>query len=493
MDSFKKLMLDYGYRFSMNGTIFINGDDKALLVLDKKLLKELRYNSRVYEANKFNVATLKEAEEKSMLPVSERKQIIDLIHREVIPAIGCTEPIAVALCVARATETLGSVPERIAVRLSANILKNAMGVGIPGTGMIGLPIAVALGALIGRSEYQLEVLRDVTPGAVERGRQMIDQKRISIALKEGIAEKLYIEAEVEAAGHKALAVIAGGHTTFVYVERDGEVLLDRRRAAASVEEEGEVPLTLHRVWEFAMTTPVDEIRFILESQRLNRAAAEKSFTGEYGHCVGRTLRCDRERQVMGDSIFTRILSYTSAACDARMAGAMIPVMSNSGSGNQGIAATMPVAIYAEEIHASEEQTIRALTLSHLTVIYIKQSLGRLSALCGCVVAATGSSCGIVYLMGGGYKEMTAAVKNMIANLTGMICDGAKPSCAMKLTSGVSTAVLSAMMAMDGRCVSPVEGIIEEDVDRCIHNLTSIGRDGMNETDRLVLDIMTHKS
>ena len=428
-----------------------------------------------------------------MLPVSERKQIIDLIHREVIPAIGCTEPIAVALCVACATETLGSVPERIAVRLSANILKNAMGVGIPGTGMIGLPIAVALGALIGRSEYQLEVLRDVTPEAVERGRQMIDQKRISIALKEGIAEKLYIEAEVEAAGHKALAVIAGGHTTFVYVERDGEVLLDRRRAASSDEEEGEVPLTLHRVWEFAMTTPIDEIRFILESQRLNRAAAEKSFTGEYGHCVGRTLRCDRERQVMGDSIFTRILSYTSAACDARMAGAMIPVMSNSGSGNQGIAATMPVAIYAEEIHASEEQTIRALTLSHLTVIYIKQSLGRLSALCGCVVAATGSSCGIVYLMGGGYKEMTAAVKNMIANLTGMICDGAKPSCAMKLTSGVSTAVLSAMMAMDGRCVSPVEGIIEEDVDRCIHNLTSIGRDGMNETDRLVLDIMTHKS
>lgn len=428
-----------------------------------------------------------------MLPVSERKQIIDLIHREVIPAIGCTEPIAVALCVARATETLGSVPERIAVRLSANILKNAMGVGIPGTGMIGLPIAVALGALIGRSEYQLEVLRDVTPEAVERGRQMIDQKRISIALKEGIAEKLYIEAEVEAAGHRALAVIAGGHTSFVYVERDGEVLLDKRRVATSDEEEGEVPLTLHRVWEFAMTSPIDEIRFILESQRLNRAAAEKSFTGEYGHCVGRTLRCDRERQVMGDSIFTHILSYTSAACDARMAGAMIPVMSNSGSGNQGIAATLPVAVYAEETHASEEQTIRALTLSHLTVIYIKQSLGRLSALCGCVVAATGSSCGIVYLMGGGYEQAAAAVKNMIANLTGMICDGAKPSCAMKLTSGVSTAVLSAMMAMDGRCVSPVEGIIEEDVDRCIHNLTAIGRDGMNETDHVVLDIMTHKS
>lgn len=427
-----------------------------------------------------------------MLPKSERKQIIDLIHREVIPAIGCTEPIAVALCVARATETLGAEPERIAVRLSANILKNAMGVGIPGTGMIGLPIAVALGALIGRSEYQLEVLRDVTPEAVERGRRMIEEKRITIELKEGISEKLYIEVEVVAAGHEAQAVIAGGHTTFVYVEHDGEVQLDKRGGASSETESGDVSLTLRRVWEFATTTPLDEIRFILESRRLNWNAAEKAFSGDYGHSVGRTLRCDREQQVMGDSIFTRILSYTSAACDARMAGAMIPVMSNSGSGNQGIAATMPVAVYARETGATEEQTIRALTLSHLTVIYIKQSLGRLSALCGCVVAATGSSCGIVYLMGGGYDQVAAAVKNMIANLTGMICDGAKPSCAMKLTSGVSTAVLSAMMAMDGQCVTPVEGIIEEDVDRCIRNLTKIGRDGMNETDRLVLNIMTHK-
>lgn len=427
-----------------------------------------------------------------MLSLSERRRIIDLINREVVPAIGCTEPIAVALCTARAAETLGAGPERIAVRLSANILKNAMGVGIPGTGMIGLPIAVALGALVGRSEYRLEVLRDVTPEAVERGREMIGRRCISIGLKEGVCEKLYIEAEVEAVGHRAVAVIAGGHTDFVFVSRDGEVLFDKRTPAGCDEEAGEVPLTLARVWDFAMTSPVEELRFILETRRLNMAAAERSLAGEYGHCVGRTLRCDRERKVMGDSLFTRILSYTSAACDARMAGAMIPVMSNSGSGNQGIAATLPVAVYADEVHASEEQTIRALALSHLTVIYIKQSLGRLSALCGCVVAATGSSCGITYLMGGGYEQAAAAVKNMIANLTGMICDGAKPSCAMKLTSGVSTAVLSAMMAMDGRCVSSVEGIIEEDVDRCIRNLTAIGREGMDETDRLVLRIMTNK-
>lgn len=427
-----------------------------------------------------------------MFSPNERAKIIALINREVVPAIGCTEPIAVALCTARAAELLDTQPEKIEVRLSANILKNAMGVGIPGTGMIGLPIAVALGALVGRSEYRLEVLRDVTPEAVGRGARYIDEKRVCISLKEDIAEKLYIEVEASAGERRAVAVIAGGHTAFVYLERDGEVLLDKRTAFVAEEEAGEVPLTLRRVWDFAMTAPLDELRFILETRRVNKAAAERAFAGEFGHCVGRTLRCERERRVMGDSIFSRILSYTSAACDARMAGAMIPVMSNSGSGNQGIAATLPVVVYADETAADEEHTIRALVLSHLTVIYIKQSLGRLSALCGCVVAATGSSCGITYLMGGAYEQVAAAVKNMIANLTGMICDGAKPSCSMKLTSGVSTAVLSAMMAMDGHCVTPVEGIIEEDVDKCIRNLTAIGRDGMNETDRLVLGIMTHK-
>ncbi len=195
---------------------------------------------------------------------------------------------------------------------------------------------------------------------------------------------------------------------------------------------------------------------------------------------------------MGESIFSHILSSTGCACDARMAGAMIPVMSNSGSGNQGICATNPVVVFARENHNTAEELRRALVLSHLTAIYIKQHLGALSALCGCVVAATGSSCGITYLMGGGYEQVTFAVKNMIANLTGMICDGAKPSCALKLTTGVSTAVLSALLAMQGNCVSPVEGIIEDDVDRSIRNLVSIGADSMNETDKRVLDIMTHK-
>ena len=427
-----------------------------------------------------------------MITEQERKRIIALVKREVVPAIGCTEPIAVALCVAKATETLGIRPENIRVWLSANILKNAMGVGIPGTGMIGLPIAIALGALIGKSEYQLEVLKDCTPDAVEQGKRFINEKRIHIALKEHITEKLYIEVCCEAGADKAVAVIAGGHTSFIYVSRNETVLLDNARTDVQEEEEQLPDLTLRKVYDFAMTAPLDEIHFILETARLNKAAAERSFEGDYGHGLGKMLRGTYEHKVMGDSVFSHVLSYTSGACDARMAGAMIPVMSNSGSGNQGISATLPVVVFAEENGKSEEELIRALMLSHLTVVYIKQSLGRLSALCGCVVAATGSSCGITWLMGGSYEQVSYAVQNMIANLTGMICDGAKPSCALKVTTGVSTAVLSAIMAMENRCVTSVEGIIDEDVDQSIRNLTRIGSQAMNETDRMVLEIMTNK-
>ena len=366
-----------------------------------------------------------------MIAKAEREQITALIKREVVPAIGCTEPIAVALCVAKATETLGCKPEKIQALLSANILKNAMGVGIPGTGMIGLPIAIALGALIGKSEYQLEVLKDSTPEYVEEGKKLIDAQAINIGLKYGIEEKLYIEIICEAEGKKATAIISGGHTNFVYVARGEEVLLNKQTASSKEATTEDVELTLRKVYDFATTTPVEELKFILETRNLNKQAAERSFQGNYGHQLGKTLNTKKNSNLMmGDNTFTHILSHTSAACDARMAGAMIPVMSNSGSGNQGITATLPVVMYAEDHNKNEEELIRALTLSHLTVIYIKQSLGRLSALCGCVVAATGSSCGITHLMGGSYEQITYAVKNMIANLAGMLCDGAKPSCAL---------------------------------------------------------------
>ena len=428
----------------------------------------------------------------SMIDIKTRENIIKLINEQVVPAVGCTEPMAVALCTARATEILGRRPEKITVFLSANILKNAMGVGIPGTGMIGLPIAIALGALIGKSEYNLEVLKDLDAHSLEDGKQYVKENHIDIKLKKGECDKLYIEVNCEADSNKATAIIACKHTNIVYEERNNEVLLDKRTQTKCEDTEDAVTLNLRMVYDFAMTTPVDEIRFILATRDYNIKAAEESIKGNYGHCLGKTMDRPLSHGIFGNSIYSHIISKTASACDARMGGAMIPVMSNSGSGNQGICATNPVAVFAQENENTEEELIRALTLSHLTAIYIKQSLGVLSALCGCVVASIGSSCGITYLMGGTYEDICHAVKNMIANLTGMICDGAKPSCSLKICSGVSTALLSALLAREGKHVTCAEGIIDQDVDQSIHNLTSIGKEAMCATDDMVLKIMTQK-
>ena len=421
-----------------------------------------------------------------MIDKETRDRIIALVQQEVVPAIGCTEPMAVALCTAKASEQLGQQPEHIVVSLSGNILKNAMGVGIPGTGMIGLPIAIALGALIGKSEYKLEVLKDLSPDDLEQGKQFIKEDRIDIRLKEGECDKLYIEVTCEADGHTATAVIAGSHTHFV----SGDA--NYSGSPATAEEASDIALDMQTVYDFATTAPLDEIRFIEETRNYNMNAAREALKGNYGHNLGKTIDRPMSKGIFGNTIFSHIISRTASACDARMGGAMIPVMSNSGSGNQGICATNPVCVFAKENENTEEELIRALMLSHLTAIYIKQSLGTLSALCGCVVASIGSSVGITYLMGGDYQRVCYAVKNMIANLTGMICDGAKPSCSLKITSGVSTAVLSALLAIEGKCVTSAEGIVDDCVDKSIHNLTSIGAKAMCNTDDMVLHIMTSK-
>ena len=428
-----------------------------------------------------------------MLSLQERSDIIALIKQEVIPAIGCTEPVAVALAVAKAKEILGAIPDKIEVSLSSNMLKNAMGVGIPGTGMVGLPIAIALGALIGKSEYGLEVLKDLTPEALEQGKKMIDDKVMTVYLKQKIAEKLYIEVLAKNENDQAQVIISHDHTRFSHIQKNDEILLhlDDEIDGGDPKEKG-VSLSFNKVCDFAIDTPVEELRFILKSSVMNRAASNESMKGQYGHSVAQTVRNGSQQNVMGNTIFTRMLSVTAAACDARMAGAMFPVMSNSGSGNQGIAATLPVSVFAEETGKSEDELIHALALSHLMTIYIKKNLGRLSGLCGAIVAATGSACGITYLMGGTREQIAYSIKNMIGNITGMICDGAKPSCALKVSNGVSTATLSALMAMDNKVVTSIEGITDEDVDKTILNLTKIGSEGMNETDRMVLEIMTTK-
>ncbi len=425
------------------------------------------------------------------------QELLDLLRSEVIPAIGCTEPIAVALCVARAKELLGCEPEQIAVYLSKNVYKNALAVGIPNTGMTGLPIAIALGATVGKSEYMLEVLRDATPEAVAYAKKYMLRIPAQIHVNYQAPSILYIHAEVAANGKTAQATIMDEHTHFVEVEanlQQSELQQDNLQQSE---------LSLRRVYDFATSVDTSDLTFLLEGAEMNIAAAESSFANQYGHGLGRLLRSTNHPSTLegevggglplfGDTLFTKIISYTCGACDARMSGAMVQVMSNSGSGNQGISCSIPVYLYAKENNCNSEQTLRALALSNLAVIYIKQSLGRLSALCGCVIAATGSAAGITYLMGGNYEEITYAIKNMIANISGMICDGAKPGCALKVTSGVSTAIFSAYLAMQHSYAQATEGIVEDDIDRTIHNLTRIGHDGMQVTDDLILDIMTHK-
>ena len=433
------------------------------------------------------------------------QELLQLLHREVIPAIGCTEPIAVALCTARAKELLGTEPESITVYLSKNVYKNALAVGIPNTGMTGLPIAIALGATVGKSEYMLEVLRDATPEAVAYAKAYMLRVPATIKVDYEAPSLLYIHVEVSKEGQTAQATIIDEHTNFVEPHTTQHHTIPHNTTQHHTTPHN--TLSLRRVYDFAMQVDTAELSFLLDGAKMNTAAAETSFADQYGHGLGRLLRPTSNSEAVqqqsgltsnsvsalfGNSLFTKIISYTCGACDARMSGAMVQVMSNSGSGNQGISCSIPVYLYAKENHCTQEQMLRALALSNLTVIYIKQSLGRLSALCGCVVAATGSAAGITYLMGGNYEEITYAIKNMIANISGMICDGAKPGCALKVTSGVSTAIFSAYLAMQHSYAGSTEGIVEEDIDRTIRNLTRIGHDGMQVTDDLILDIMTHK-
>lgn len=437
-------------------------------------------------------------------------EIIELIHKEVKPALGCTEPVAVALAVARSCEALrdiGADVEKLDVEVSANILKNGMGVGIPGTGMIGLHIASALGATCGKSEYKLEVLKELGAKSIAAAKKLVEDKRVKISLS-NTKSKLYIEATAFSKGekHRATTIIKDDHDAIISVVRDGVELMqskaepENNRTSADAgttlphpeKSTLDYKLTVREILEFATTASFKNIEFILESVKLNQALSLEGLLGDYGLKVGKTIAATGHRELFGTSMLTHAMAATAAASDARMAGCTLPAMSNSGSGNQGITVTMPVIAFAGKMAVSNEQLARALVLSHLIAIHIKGYLGKLSALCGCVIASTGSACGIVYLKGGGYEQVCAAIKNMIGNITGMVCDGAKVGCALKVASGVSSSVQAAILAMDNICISSQDGIIEDDIEKTIYNLGEIGSRGMQSTDKMILDIMVCK-
>ena len=452
-------------------------------------------------------------------------QILDILHREVKPALGCTEPIAVALAVAKATEIISEncpgmcrkgwrqeAPIRLDVAVSGNILKNGMGVGIPGTGMVGLPIAAALGAVCGDSACGLEVLSGLNEAAVARARELVAAGRVHVSVAQ-TERLLYVKATISvdgggsasaelaprpaakasaAADPKAYAVIEDDHDRIVETGFADHILMSSESGAAAGEHSsGDGGLTVREILDFATTVPFEQIAFILEDRTLNLALAMEGLSGHYGMEVGRAIR-ENQREVFGDDFMSYAMGMTAAAADARMAGCTLPVMSNSGSGNQGITVSMPVIAYANMYKVDDERLARALIISNLVAIHIKAYLGRLSALCGCVVASTGSACGVVWLQGGGYDEICSAIKNMAGNITGMVCDGAKTGCAMKVASGVSCAVQSAVLALRGTCIPSTDGIIDDDVEKTIRNLGSIGSAGMKAADRMIMDIMLCK-
>ena len=436
---------------------------------------------------------------------TRESEIIELIRKEVKPALGCTEPIAVALAVAKAmeiTQEQDSCPAdwrysdsyRLQIEVSGNILKNGMGVGIPGTGMVGLHIASALGAVCGKSVYGLEVLHDLNAEAIAQAKLMVEEQRVSV----GIAEtplKLYVKASVtDATGTRGYAVIENDHDNIVETGCGETVLSSSHKAAENTDQKTtlDYKLTVKEIFEFASTVAYEDIEFILESRTLNLALAHEGMRGAYGLRVGQAISAAANREVFGEDFLSYAMAMTAAASDARMAGCTLAAMSNSGSGNQGITVTMPVIAYSIKYNTDDEQLARALVLSHLVAIHIKGYLGKLSALCGCVIASTGSSCGLVYLRGGDYNQVCSAIKNMIGNITGMVCDGAKVGCAMKVASGVSSALQSAVLAREGMCISEHDGIIEKDIEKTIQNLGKIGSVGMQHTDDMILNNMVCK-
>ncbi len=422
-----------------------------------------------------------------------KNKYISILKREVIPALGCTEPIALALATAKCSQALGGVPDRIKVLVSGNILKNGMGVGIPGTGMVGLDIAAALGAIGGNADAGLEVLEDATKSDIDNARKYIADGNVKVELSDAI-EKLYIEVIGYKGDDSSSVIIKNRHNNIVLVKKNGEILFEIEDVkTVTTEDNGdEEQLSVKDIYEFIKTVPYEDIAFLMEGIEMNRKVSEAGRQGDYGLASGRILLNGKNNKIFSDSLQTYAMGVTASAVDARMAGCTLPVMSTAGSGNQGLTATLPVIAVAEKLEVSDEILVRAVALSDLITIHIKSYIGRLSALCGAIVAAIGASCAIVYMLGGDLNAINRTIKNMVADVSGMVCDGAKSGCALKISTTVSTAVLCAALAMEGVEVSSNEGIVHEDVERTIKNMADLGVVGMADADRVILNLMMCK-
>lgn len=420
------------------------------------------------------------------------QQILDNVKREVVPALGCTEPISLALASAIARFHLQHDPERIDAKVSANLMKNGMGVTVPGTGTVGLYMAAAIGAIGGDAEGGLEVLRHINEEQVQQAKQMLANEQVSVSIAQ-CDLLLYSEANLYYQQDWVRVCIEDHHTNVVRIEKNGEVLFQKEsQSAVENPQEFFKSLTSEDIFHFAMDVELEKIEFIAQAAELNTALSQEGLRNDYGLHIGRTLQKQIGKGLISDHLLNRIIIETTAASDARMGGANLPAMSNSGSGNQGITATMPTVVVARHINASHEQFLRALFLSHLMAIFIHSKLPKLSALCAVSTAAMGSCAGVAWLLTGKFSTISMALSSMIGDISGLICDGAANSCAMKVSTSVNSSYKSILMAMDDSYVTGNEGIVEHHIDRSINNLCDIASRSMQFTDRQVIEIMVAK-
>ena len=421
---------------------------------------------------------------------------INALKQEVKPALGCTEPVSVALACAVAAQHLSGAIVRIEAAVSPNLMKNGMGVTIPGTGMTGLPIAAALGAIAGDPQAKLEVLKKATQREIDAARALLEVGAVRVVLQDPCDEILYVRARVYAGDQHTTVTIVGDHTNVISIEKMGQPLFikDESRVSDDIINPLErlAHSSLRDIYDFVSVVPCEELDFILDAGSMNNALSKKGLSKDWGLHIGPTLKRQVDKGLVSDDIFTEILYRTSAASDARMGGATLPAMTNSGSGNQGITATMPVVVAAERLNASQQQLARALALSHLVAIYIHCKLPRLSALCATTTAGMGAAAGIIWLMDGNFDNIAMAVNNMIGDVSGMICDGASSSCSMKVSTSISSAWKAILLALDNSVVSGNDGIVERDVENSIRNLCDIAGRAMQHTDRQIIEIMAHK-
>ncbi|MFQ1769455.1 serine dehydratase subunit alpha family protein [Aeromonas veronii] len=423
------------------------------------------------------------------------QQYLQIIQQVVKPALGCTEPIAAAYAAAVAVRQLGCEPGRLEVAVSDNLYKNSMGVYVPGTGKIGLAIAAAAGAIGGNADAGLEVLAAIQPEQVERAQQLIDAGKVQVS-RTAAPEFIFCRVTVYGTDehgeeHSAEVTLCGGHTRIVEQRRDGEVTFtaDQSQGGATGSICDGVDISIAAIYEFATQVEFKQIRFILKASELNGKLSAEGMNNPYGLEIGRTMQQNINAGLIGEDVMNRIVMMTAAASDARMGGATLPAMSNFGSGNQGIAATIPVMVIAERFAASEEQLARALIMSHLGAIYIKSHYPPLSAFCGNTVTSAAASMAMVYLAGGSFEQSCFAIQNVLSDSAGMVCDGAKASCAMKVSTSSGAAVRGFLMALNSHSVSG-QGIVAGDVDQTIRNVGQMVKEGMSATDSTIIDIMS---